>query len=59
MKPNRQKRRAAAMLRLMAFKLGKWQVDQCGHVSRKDNNKLFEAEMHMKQTSRRVLKGYE
>ena len=56
---DRRRRRAAAMLRKMASDLGRWQVDQCLHVSRRGNNRLFEAEMLMRRTARKVWDGYQ
>jgi len=56
---NTDARRAAAKLLRMARQLGKWQVRESLHVSRRDNNKLFEAEMHMVETARRVAAEYD
>ena len=56
---HRQRHRAAAKLRLISFRLGEWQIDECLNVSRKDNNRLFEAEMDLKRIARKVWRGYE
>ena len=54
-----ERQKAAAKLRLMARELGRWQVEESLLISRKLNNKLFDAEMDMRHAARAVWKGYD
>ena len=54
-----ERHEAAAKLRMMARELNKWQIEECLLISRKLNNRLFEAEMDMRRAARAVWKGYD
>ena len=54
-----ERHEAAAKLRLMARELNKWQIEESLLISRKLNNRLFDAEMDMRRAARAVWKGYD
>ena len=54
-----ERHRAAAELKRIAMALGAWQIEQSLLISRKLNNKLFEAELLMRRAAQEVWKGYD
>jgi hypothetical protein len=53
----RERRRAGAKLRMASAQLLKFNVEECLVITRRDNNKVFEAAMDLRFISERVFRG--